>query len=42
MISNDEYDRLLKLFGMLSSNNDGEVLNAISAMSRVLNAHALA
>jgi hypothetical protein len=41
MISNDEYDRLLKLFGMLSSSSDGEVLNAIGAISRMLNAHAL-
>lgn len=41
MISSEEYDRLLKLFGMLSSSNDGEVLNAISAISRILNTHAL-
>ena len=41
MITNDEYERLKKLFDMLSSNNDGEVLNAISAISRILNTHAL-
>jgi hypothetical protein len=42
MITQDEYDRLLKLFGMLSSSNDGEVLNAIAAISRILNVHGLA
>jgi hypothetical protein len=41
MITNEEYDRLVKLLGMLSSSNDGEVLNAISAISRILNTHAL-
>jgi hypothetical protein len=42
MITQDEYDRLLKLFGMLASNSDGEVLNAVSAISRILNVHGLA
>lgn len=42
MITQEEYDRLLKLFGMLSSSNDGEILNAIGAISRILNAHGLA
>jgi hypothetical protein len=41
MITNDEYDRLIKLFSMLSSTSDGEVLNAVSAISRILNTHAL-
>lgn len=42
MITQEEYDRLLKLFGMLSSSNDGEILNAIGAISRILNTHGLA
>jgi hypothetical protein len=42
MITQEEYDRLLKLFGMLSSSSDGEVLNAIGAINRILNAHGLA
>ncbi|MDA1309235.1 MAG: hypothetical protein O2985_06470 [Proteobacteria bacterium] len=41
MIQNAEYDRLVKLFRMLSNDNDGEVLNAVSAISRILNAHGL-
>ncbi len=41
MITQDEYDRLPG-FGMLSSSNDGEVLNAIVAISRIPNVHGLA
>jgi hypothetical protein len=41
MITQEDYDRLLKLLGMLSSSNDGEVLNAIGAISRILNTHGL-
>ena len=42
MVPQDEYERLLKMLGMLSSDSDGEVLNAVTAISRVLNTHGLA
>ncbi|MDF1790616.1 MAG: hypothetical protein P1U88_01840 [Thalassobaculaceae bacterium] len=37
-----DYERLLKLINMLGSDSDGEVLNATSAINRLLNAHGLA
>jgi hypothetical protein len=41
MMTQDQYDRLYKLFGMLSSESNGEVLNAVAAISRILNVHGL-
>ncbi|WP_420565639.1 hypothetical protein [Thalassobaculum sp.] len=37
-----DYERLLKLINMLGSDSDGEVLNATTAINRLLNAHGLA
>ncbi len=37
-----DYERLLKLINMLGSDSDGEVLNATTALNRLLNAHGLA
>lgn len=37
-----DYERLLKLINMLGSDSDGEVLNATSAINRLLNAYGLA
>lgn len=37
-----DYERLLKLINMLGSDSDGEVLNATTAVNRLLNAHGLA
>lgn len=37
-----DYERLLKLIGMLASDNDGEVINAVNALSRLLNGYGLA
>src|SRR3546814_11139977 len=36
-----DYERLVKLMAMLASDNDGEVLNAVSAASRILNGYGL-
>ncbi len=41
MMTNEDYERLRKLFGMLSSDSDGEVLNAVSAISRILNVYGI-
>ena len=37
-----DYERLVKLINMLGSDSDGEVLNATTAVNRLLNAHGLA
>jgi hypothetical protein len=37
-----DYQRLLKLIEMLSSDSDGEVLNAVTMISRILNGYGLA
>ena len=36
-----DYERLVKLMALLASDNDGEVLNAVSAASRILNGYGL-
>jgi hypothetical protein len=36
-----DYERLVKLVALLASDNDGEVLNAVAAASRVLNSYGL-
>lgn len=36
-----DYERLVKLMALLGSDSDGEVLNAVSAASRILNAYGL-
>lgn len=36
-----DYERFLKLMALLSSDRDGEVLNAVSAASRILNSYGL-
>jgi hypothetical protein len=41
-MSTQDYERLAKLISMLSSESDGEVLNAVSAISRLLNGYGLA
>lgn len=41
LMTQDQYDRLRKLISMLSSPSDGEVLNAVGAISRILNMHGL-
>jgi hypothetical protein len=41
-MSAKDYERLVKLISMLSSESDGEVLNAVSAISRILNGYGLA
>ncbi|MGB1007434.1 MAG: hypothetical protein ACPGVX_09665 [Thalassobaculaceae bacterium] len=42
MMTAADYERLLKLIKLLGSTNDGEVLNAVTAASRLLNQHGLA
>ncbi len=37
-----DYERLHKLIGMLASDSDGEVVNAVNALSRLLNGYGLA
>jgi len=41
-MSNQDYEKLVKLMSMLSSDSDGEVLNAVNAASRILNSYGLA
>ena len=41
MMTIEDHERLKKLFGMLSSDSDGEVLNAVSAISRILNVYGV-
>ncbi|MEQ8867069.1 hypothetical protein [Thalassobaculum sp.] len=36
-----DYERLVKLVALMASDNDGEVLNAVAAASRVLNSYGL-
>lgn len=36
-----DYERFLKLMALLSSDRDGEVLNAVSAASRILNSYGM-
>lgn len=36
-----DYERLVKLMALLGSDSDGEVLNAVSAASRILNTYGL-
>ena len=36
-----DYDRFVKLMAMLGSANDGEVLNAVAAASRILNSYGM-
>ena len=36
-----DYERLAKLMALLGSDSDGEVLNAVSAASRILNSYGL-
>ncbi|NQW11012.1 MAG: hypothetical protein HQ481_14180 [Alphaproteobacteria bacterium] len=40
-MNTSDYERLLKLVAMLGSTNDGEVLNAVAAASRVMNGYGL-
>ena len=42
MMTDADYKRLLKLVKLLDSTNDGEVINAVTAVSRMLNQHGLA
>jgi len=42
MISQGDYNRLHKLLAMVGSDNEGETLNAVTAINRVLNTNALA
>ena len=42
MMTAGDYERLLKLIKLLGSTSDGEVLNAVTAASRLLNQHGLA
>jgi len=41
MMTERDYQRLSKLIAMLSSENDGEVLNAVDAVSNILNEYGL-
>ena len=41
-MTESDYVRLHKLIGMLASDNDGEVVNAVTALSRLLNGYGLA
>ena len=41
MMTERDYDRLRKLTAMLASENDGEVLNAVDAISNILNQYGL-
>ena len=36
-----DYERLVKLIALLASDNDGEVLNAVAAASRILSGYGL-
>ena len=36
-----DYERFVKLMALLSSDRDGEVLNAVSAASRILNSYGM-
>jgi len=36
-----DYERFLKLMALLSSDRDGEILNAVAAASRILNSYGL-
>ncbi len=36
-----DYERFLKLMALLSSDSDGEVLNAVAAASRILNSYGM-
>ena len=42
MMTDAEYKRLIKLVKLLGSTSDGEVLNAVTAVSRMLNQYGLA
>ena len=41
MMTERDYGRLTKLIAMLASENDGEVLNAVDAISNILNQYGL-
>ena len=41
MMTERDYDRLRKLTAMLASESDGEVLNAVDAISNILNQYGL-
>ncbi|WP_193180363.1 hypothetical protein [Nisaea sediminum] len=41
MMTERDYQRLSKLVAMLASDNDGEVLNAVDAISNILNEYGL-
>ncbi|UUX50256.1 hypothetical protein NUH88_00865 [Nisaea acidiphila] len=41
MMTERDYQRLSKLVAMLSSDNDGEVLNAVDSISNILNQYGL-
>ncbi|WP_420404890.1 hypothetical protein [Nisaea sp.] len=41
MMTERDYQRLSKLVAMLSSDNDGEILNAVDAISNILNEYGL-
>ena len=42
MMTSSDYEKLLKLVNLLSSDQDGEALNAVKAAGRILNGHGLA